>query len=38
MFFWIGLVIALVFAGVVTAWGIRGMDQRAHKPGSQRLR
>jgi hypothetical protein len=38
MFFWIGLVVALVLAGVVTWWGIRGFDKRVHKPGSQRLR
>ncbi len=38
MFFWIGLVVALLIAAVATFWGIRGMDDRTHKPGSQRLR
>jgi hypothetical protein len=38
MFFWIGLaVIFVVFVCAVT-WGARGMAEREHRPGSQRLR
>jgi flagellar biogenesis protein FliO len=37
MFFWIGvLVIVVVFVSVL-AWGLRGFEDREHKPGTQRL-
>jgi flagellar biogenesis protein FliO len=38
MFFWIGvLVILVVFVGCLT-WGLRGFDERQHRPGTRRLR
>jgi hypothetical protein len=38
MFFWIGIVVAfLVFVAAVT-YGVRGIDGRGHKPGTQRLK
>ena len=38
MFFWIGVaVVLLVFVGALT-WALRGLDDREHKPGTQRLR
>jgi hypothetical protein len=37
MFFWIGVaVVFVVFVAVVT-WGVRGIGDRAHKPGTQHL-
>ncbi len=38
MFFWIFLAVTFVVFVVVVAWGVRGIDDRAHKPGTQRLR
>jgi hypothetical protein len=38
MFFWVGLAVALLIAAVTMWWGMRGLDKRQHKPGSQRLR
>jgi hypothetical protein len=38
MFFWIGLlVVAIVFIALFR-WGARGIEGRAHKPGTQRLK
>ncbi len=38
MFFWIALPVVLVIAFVAFAWAARGIEGRAHRPGSQRLR
>lgn len=37
MFFWVGLVVVLVVAAVVVAWGVRDIGDRAHEPGTQYL-
>ena len=37
MFFWVGVVVVfLIFVGLVT-WGVRGYDDRVHKPGTRHL-
>jgi cytochrome oxidase assembly protein ShyY1 len=38
VFFWIGLAVALVVAALVFARGARGQKERAHQPGTRRLR
>jgi hypothetical protein len=38
MFFWIGVVVAFVIVVSVVTWGVRGVEDREHKPGTQRLR
>lgn len=38
MFFWVGLLVVLVLYVIVFAWGARGAKDRAHKPGTQRLK
>lgn len=38
MFFWIALPVVLVIALALFAWAARGVEDREHKPGSQRLR
>ena len=37
MFFWILLAVAFVFFVVVVGWGVRGIEGRAHKPGTRHL-
>jgi hypothetical protein len=37
MFFWAGLVVVLVVAGCLIAWGARGMRDREHQPGTRHL-
>jgi hypothetical protein len=38
MFFWIGLVVAFVVFVAAFGFGVRGMDEREQRPGTQRLR
>jgi hypothetical protein len=38
MFFWIGLAVVFVVFVFVFSWGARDTEERAHKPGTQRLR
>jgi hypothetical protein len=38
MFFWIGVVVIFVVVVTCVSWGLRGMTDREHKPGTQRLR
>jgi len=38
MLFWFGLVVILVVFVTAVTWGVRGMSDREHKPGTQRLR
>jgi hypothetical protein len=38
MFFWVGLVVILVVFVTGMVWAVRGMSEREHKPGTQRLR
>ena len=38
MFFWVGLAVMFLVYLLVFVWGARGVKDRAHKPGSQRLR
>jgi len=38
MFFWVTLAIVLLVAGGLVAWAVRGIDGRAHEPGTQYLR
>ena len=38
MLFWIGLVVIVVVFVCALTWGVRGMSEREHKPGTQRLR
>jgi hypothetical protein len=38
MFFWIGLVVVLVAFIAAVAYGVRGIDGRGHKPGTQRMK
>jgi cytochrome oxidase assembly protein ShyY1 len=37
MFFWIGLAVVLVIFVLVVIWGVRGMSEREHEPGTQYL-
>ncbi len=37
MFFWIGLLVVFVLFASIVAWGVRGIERRAHKPGTRRL-
>jgi hypothetical protein len=37
MLFWIGLVVIVVAFVSVLTWGLRGFEDREHKPGTQRL-
>jgi hypothetical protein len=38
MFFWVGLAVVFIGYLVAVTWGSRGMKERVHKPGTQRLR
>jgi hypothetical protein len=37
MFFWIGLLVVLVVFVSVVTWGLRGIEGRAHEPGTRHL-
>jgi len=37
MFFWVVLAIVLLVAAGLIAWGVRGIADRAHPPGTQYL-
>ncbi|HET7386575.1 MAG TPA: hypothetical protein VFJ19_07940 [Nocardioidaceae bacterium] len=34
MWFWIGLVLAFLLVGATWAWAARGVESRAHEPGT----
>ena len=38
MFFWVGLVLVLMIAAGLVAWGVRGIGDRAQEPGTQYLK
>jgi hypothetical protein len=38
VFFWVAMAVVLVVFVAVFAYGVRGMGQREHKPGTTRLR
>ena len=38
MFFWIGLAVVFLVFVFAFSWGTRDIEQRRHKPGTQRLR
>jgi hypothetical protein len=38
MVFWVGLLLVLMIAAGLVAWGVRGIDDRAHEPGTQYLK
>jgi hypothetical protein len=38
MFFWIGLVVVAIAFISLFRWGARGIENREHKPGTQRLK
>ena len=38
MFFWVTLTIVLLVAAGLVAWGVRGIGDRAHEPGTQYLK
>jgi hypothetical protein len=38
MFFWVGVAVVLLVVGAALGWALRGYDERAHRPGTQRLR
>jgi hypothetical protein len=38
MFFWIGVAVVVLVVVVVVTWGVRGISDREHEPGTQRLR
>jgi hypothetical protein len=37
MFFWVGLAVVLVVFVCLVTWGVRGIEDRAHEPGTQYL-
>ena len=37
MFFWVGIAVVLVVFVALVAWGVRGMADRVHEPGTRRL-
>jgi hypothetical protein len=37
MFFWIFLAVAAIIFLTVFRWGVRGYDDRVHKPGTRHL-
>jgi hypothetical protein len=38
MLFWVALLVVIVAFVAAFSWGARGMSDREHKPGTQRLR
>jgi hypothetical protein len=38
MLFWLGLLLVLIVFVSAVAWGLRGMSEREHRPGTQRMR
>jgi hypothetical protein len=38
MFFWIGLVVVFIVFVCLFRWGASGIEDREHKPGTQRLK
>lgn len=38
MLFWVGVAAVLLVVGLALCWGLRGYEDREHRPGSQRLR
>jgi hypothetical protein len=37
MFFWVALVVMIVVVASLIAWASRGVAERSHEPGTQRL-
>jgi hypothetical protein len=37
MFFWVAVVVVLVVVAALVAWAMRGLPDRAHKPGTRHL-
>ena len=38
MFFWIGIAVALLAFVAAVTYGVRGINGRGHKPGTQRMK
>jgi len=37
MFFWVGLLVVLVVFVALVRWGVRGIEGRAHRPGTRHM-